>query len=1109
MEASSYTAAMSLQQLTAKSFGSSSRMRGKYYFERGSVNVVSSDADARAEFRVRGALLYRTSLTFTPNQREVFMKCTCPHFKAEVLCKHLWASVLKSDEAKLFPSLGSEQDLVVNLDHAEDASASTRMAKRLPRGREAKRNSEVDASGVLPHWRQSIERAESKIFADRTSEPPAERAEHNRVAHFALDLGKSIREGRINLRFLAQEYLKSGTLGALKTVDLTQDSIALFPDPVDRKILWELLGKTETSGYYSNFYNGSRGVANATVPLEHAEELLRAVSREGRFHLLRARDVHGGARTDKVAVEPYAFVDEMWRLTLKLEHKGKFFVLTARLLAGEISRPLTDLLGRVGRFALFSDRIARSDVEASLTWLEVFKKRGEVAIPEAELDAFLEFYYQGGFSAVLELPPEINFTEIATTRPAARLKLEPQVGQSLFAATLEFNYLGQYVPCTYAAPDLVDIRKRERLARNFAVEAEIFNDFRALHPIDLEIANPVPNVHGYFYETDFLPTVEKALSLGWEVVAHQSKVRVAHDLKMIVNSGVDWFDLNAEFSFDGFNETLPHLIRALKAGQRMVQLGDGSFGILPEEWLKKFAPLIEMGQTTGTGIRLNKVQALFLSASLEENEKFSSDRKFQSLKTILDDLKNAKSVEPGSGFRGELRAYQKHGLSWLDALAKHEIGGILADDMGLGKTIQILAMLSRVKEQGEPGRQPHLIVAPKSLIFNWIKESEKFTPDLKILNFTGLNRHRDIDNFSQFDIVLTTYHSLRIDIERLQKKDFDFFILDEAHFIKNPDAQASLACRMIRASRKISLSGTPVENSLVDLFSILAVVNPGLVSDQQALKWSKISDPQELAILSRALRPFILRRTKEQVLEDLPPKSEQILYCELSPLEKKKYTELKTYYWNQLTGKFKDKGLARSKIEVLEALLRLRQAACHQGLLDPEAPDQPSAKFELLLDQVETIIEDGHKALIFSQFTTLLKLLVRRLDQKGIAFEYLDGKTTDRAERVERFQTRPDIKLFLLSLKAGGVGLNLTAADYVFVLDPWWNPAAESQAIDRAHRIGQSRKVFAYKLIAKDTVEEKILELQKSKRELANAIVSQDSGLLKNLNLEDLQALFT
>jgi SNF2 family DNA or RNA helicase len=403
------------------------------------------------------------------------------------------------------------------------------------------------------------------------------------------------------------------------------------------------------------------------------------------------------------------------------------------------------------------------------------------------------------------------------------------------------------------------------------------------------------------------------------------------------------------------------------------------------------------------------------------------------------------------------------------------------------------------------------VLAPKSLIYNWQAESEKFTTHLKTLIYSGADRHAHTKNFEDYDLLITTYQTLRNDVAHFQNINFDFLILDEAHFVKNSQSQINIAAKTLKARKRFALTGTPVENSLMDLFSILSIVTPGLVSETLAQKWVKQSDQETLSKLAKALHPFILRRTKEQVLKDLPEKSEQVLYCELSEQERRKYDELKAYYWSHLSEKFEQKGLNRSKIEVLEALLRLRQAACHQGLLnqtDTPAANFTSSKFELLLEQLESIIHDGHKVLVFSQFTSLLALLKTELNKKHIPFEYLDGQTQDRAERVQNFQSNPNIPLFLLSLKAGGVGLNLTAADYVFILDPWWNPAAEAQAIDRTHRIGQTKKVFAYKIIAKDTVEEKILDLQKRKKEIAKAIISEDAGLLKSMELEDLRELF-
>ena len=445
----------------------------------------------------------------------------------------------------------------------------------------------------------------------------------------------------------------------------------------------------------------------------------------------------------------------------------------------------------------------------------------------------------------------------------------------------------------------------------------------------------------------------------------------------------------------------------------------------------------------------------------------------------------------------------------MHILSENALGGILADDMGLGKTIQMLAVFSIFTSMKDKPKIPSLVVAPKSLVFNWRNEFEKFTPKLKVLTYFGNDRKEQIKEFSKYDVLLTTYHTLRNDIESLKDVPFYFYILDEAQNIKNPRSQLTLSTKLIKSEKKFALTGTPIENSIGDLVSILSVVNPGLITESLGQKMLKLTEPDDLKRFSKALAPFILRRTKEQVLKDLPSKTEQVLYCELSDEERAKYNEIKNYYWQKLNNKIKDNGIKNSKIEILGALLRLRQISCHMGLVDKSKLGEPSAKFDLLVDQIQTLINEGHMALVFSSFTSLLKILSQQLREKNIQFEYLDGQTKDRAERVNNFQTNEQISLFLLSLKAGGVGLNLTSADYVFIIDPWWNPAAESQAIDRCYRIGQTKSVFAYKLIAKNTVEEKILKLQERKKILAENIINSDANILKELSMDDLSDLFS
>jgi SNF2 family DNA or RNA helicase len=398
-------------------------------------------------------------------------------------------------------------------------------------------------------------------------------------------------------------------------------------------------------------------------------------------------------------------------------------------------------------------------------------------------------------------------------------------------------------------------------------------------------------------------------------------------------------------------------------------------------------------------------------------------------------------------------------------------------------------------------------------VFNWLLEAERFTPTLRMWDYTGLNRSEMLAQLDGADVLVTTYGILRRDIVALKALNFDYAILDEAQAIKNADSQAAKASRLLQAEHRLALTGTPVENHLGDLWSLFEFLNPGMLGRssvfQQITKSGETQDDAQLNLLSAAIRPVMLRRTKAQVLRDLPDKTEQTLVCDLPPAQRQLYDELRDYYRTQLSERVQAVGLKRSKIQILEALLRLRQAACHPGLIDPERTGDPSAKLDALLEQLEEVIAEGHKALVFSQFTSLLAIVRQQLDKRGKVYAYLDGRTRKRQERVERFQQDPACPLFLISLKAGGHGLNLTAAEYVFILDPWWNPAVEAQAIDRAHRIGQTRPVFAYRLISRDTVEDKIVALQQSKRELAESIVSADANLMRHLTAEDLQLLIS
>ncbi|MDH3584084.1 MAG: DEAD/DEAH box helicase, partial [Phycisphaerae bacterium] len=615
------------------------------------------------------------------------------------------------------------------------------------------------------------------------------------------------------------------------------------------------------------------------------------------------------------------------------------------------------------------------------------------------------------------------------------------------------------------------------------------------------------------------------LAEGWLIRSDSRPVRSPQPLQMSIRSGIDWFELRGDVRYptergeEGFG--LPDILSAASSSRRFISLGDGSLGILPGTWLEEHRLLTSAGEADGDCLRFAGSQVALLDALLAGEAGADLDKRFREARDRLRRFDGIQEVDAPDSFKGQLRSYQREGLGWLTFLQWLGMGGILADDMGLGKTIQVLAMLDRSRSQPEDAddEQPDrtsLVVAPKSVVFNWLDEAARFTPELRVLHYAGADRAPLRETFSEHDLVVTSYGLLRRDIAELREHPFRFAILDEAQAIKNASSQLAKSARLLQARHRLALTGTPVENHLGDLWSILEFANPGFLGSGRRfseLVRGGVRNPGRVETarqVSQVLRPFILRRTKDQVLTELPPKTEQTIVCEMEPDQRKIYDELRRHYRRTLLDGSESKvaaGRAGGTMAVLEALLRLRQACCHPALIDSGRTDIGSAKLEALMEQLVELISEGHKALVFSQFTSMLKLVRDRLDAEGFVYEYLDGQTRARKAHVQRFQTDPDCPLFLISLKAGGQGLNLTAAQYVFILDPWWNPAVEAQAIDRAHRIGQDRAVTAYRLICQDTIEQRIVELQEHKRQLADAIVGEQENLLRNLTRDDLEVL--
>ncbi len=585
--------------------------------------------------------------------------------------------------------------------------------------------------------------------------------------------------------------------------------------------------------------------------------------------------------------------------------------------------------------------------------------------------------------------------------------------------------------------------------------------------------------------------------------------------KIFISSNTDWFDAKVDILFGDQKVGVAEVKRALANKQQFVQLNDGTLGILPEEWLKKYSLLFRVGEGKTDTLKLSRyhlsvVDELYETRNEEElivqlEEKYQRLRQFNKITEI----------EPPYHLKMILRPYQVAGYQWLNYLAEINWGGILADDMGLGKTVQALSFIEYYKKKN--GKLKALVVCPTTLIYNWENEIKKFTPELSYRIHHGGSRTRIREELIDHDVTITTYGTLRSDIKLLMSVEFDYVILDESQAIKNPSSKVTKAACLLNAKHRLCMSGTPLQNNTFDIFAQMNFLNPGMLGTTEffrqefAIPVDKFGEQERKEHLRKILYPFILRRTKEQVAKDLPEKQEMILFCEMEDKQRQIYDAYRNDFRNQILGTIEMQGIQKSQLTILQGLMKLRQ------ICDSPAIMNEQDKFEnhsIKLDELSREITENignHKALIFSQFLGMLALIKEKLIELGVKYEYFDGSTSapDREKAIQSFQNDEEVRVFLISLKAGGVGLNLTAADYVYIVDPWWNPAVEQQAIDRTHRIGQTKNIFAYRMICKDTIEDKILQLQDKKRALAKELIADDATFVKSLSREDVEYLFS
>ena len=929
---------------------------------------------------------------------------------------------------------------------------------------------------------------------------------------YLVDANPSRAQSGLSVDLFCRERRANGAWSAPHPLRLRGQEIVTLAEPADRKILSLLASAPDVYGGWSSYRSSWDFLpVRRQVPSAIQDVVLAMMCGTGRCRILPEKGAGELPPLRWDDGEPWVF-----RMDVTPDSTGREYVVRGSLRRAVERMALDAPLLLLGSGLLLTrERVARLDDGGAFEWIAHLRRHETMRVPAAQGLALVAAVLRLPRVPRLDLPAELRFEEAQVSpRPRLSVRQAPRDWSPKdLRGALSFDYEGTVIGADDPRAAIFQTERRRLVKRDGDAEQAAAN---RLAQLGFRRPAYVGQATDLALNARKLPRVVAALlAEGWHVEADGKLYRHAGPIRIEVTSGVDWFELHGTVAFGDAKATLPALLAALKRGERSVLLGDGTFGVLPEDWLKTYGGLAGLGTPEGDHLRFGANQVGLLDALLAALPDVAVDEVFTRARDELRTFDRIEPSDPPASFSGTLRAYQRDGLGWLHFLRRFGFGGCLADDMGLGKTVQVLALLeARRAERARGGdARPSLVVVPRSLIFNWKQEAARFTPKLRVLDHTGTGRARVATEFDAYDLVVTTYGTLRRDAAHLKDARFDCVILDEAQAIKNAETETAKAARLLRADHRLALSGTPVQNHLGELWSLFEFLNPGMLGAASAFGLDAASlrrpDPETRQMLARALKPFVLRRTKEQVARDLPTRSEQTLYCDLEPDHRAEYDALREHYRQALMARVARDGVRKSAIQILEALLRLRQAACHPGLIDRARVPEPSAKLEVLLSRLAEVADEGHKALVFSQFTSFLAIVRDRLDRDRVPYEYLDGRTRDREARVAHFQQDPDCRLFLVSLKAGGLGLNLTAAEYVFLLDPWWNPAVEAQAIDRTHRIGQTRPVFAYRLIARGTVEEKVLELQETKRELADAIITADNSLIGTLSREDLERLLS
>jgi len=897
-------------------------------------------------------------------------------------------------------------------------------------------------------------------------------------------------------------------------------------DPLD--MVWKTEKQDELKFYtgisrFKNNYNEGRAESDI--------EALKAIVNNPLNLGVYLHDEKRSSNINANSVNPVKLTILKPDMELTVDERGDNFEVSGVLKLGGKPYAMESIRLRYHYFIEIQHQLYLIDNPYFLSLIDFFKQqRNTLVIQRSEYEEFHE-----NILSVLEEKIKVNYSYLkrATKKQILEQGFDLDNEQLIYLSESEdfvlitpvMKYGGLEIPVISQK----QIKSKDKRGRVFTIdrdderELQFITTIAKMHPYFMEQMEEFPDqkhadcfyMHRkHFLEANwFLDAFEAWRSkgiavLGFNELKNNKLNPYKAEISIHVISGIDWFETAIKVKFNKETVSLKHLHKSIRNKSKFVQLDDGTMGILPDEWLEKFEGYFGAGEIVEEQLRTSNINYASIEELYEDDVLDRQTRERLALyKSKLSSFEAIKDIEVPKELNATLRGYQKEGLNWLNFLDEFNFGACLADDMGLGKTIQVLAFI--LSQRTRVSQNTNLVVVPASLVFNWLQEIKKFAPTLKLKTIYGSDRAKVTADFDQYEVILTSYGTLLSDIRFLKDYRFNYIFLDESQTIKNPDSQRYKAVRLLRSRNKVVMTGTPIENNTYDLYGQLSFACPGLLGSKEQFKRlysvpiDQFKESRRAMELQKRINPFVLRRTKEQVAKELPDKTEMVIYCEMGEQQREIYDACRTDIRDYLMGASEDE-LTKSSMHVLQGITKLRQICDSPAILNKEQfYGDASAKMDVLMEQIENK-SPNHKILVFSQFVSMLDLIKAELEKRNITFAYLTGQTKNRSSVVDTFQNDPNVRIFLISLKAGGIGLNLTQADYVYLIDPWWNPAVENQAIDRAYRIGQQKNVMAVRLICPDTIEEKIMLMQETKKDLAGELIKTEESIFKTLTKKDL-----